>query len=301
MTARGVDHGGRATRIGVVFLPQFPPERLRGIALAADEAGLDELWLWEDCFRESGIASAAAVLAWTKRLRVGIGLLPVPLRNVALTAMEAATLHRMFPQRVTLGVGHGVLDWMAQVGARVESPVTLLREYLDALRALLNGELVTVSGRYVVLDRVALDWPPQPAPLVYAGASGPRSLRLTGQHADGTIVHGGISPDRLREMIKLIDEGRVAGQRTKPRRIVSYVHAAIGPTAAERLETERRRWGYPTMGDLAATGDASAVAEAVWRWAGAGADTVVLQPTPDDPDPEGFVRFVAGQVQPLLR
>ena len=83
----------------------------------------------EDCFRESGIACAAAALAWTGRLRVGVGLLPVPLRNVALTAMELASLHRMFPDRVRVGVGHGEQTWMAQVGGRVESPLTLLREY----------------------------------------------------------------------------------------------------------------------------------------------------------------------------
>lgn len=46
---------------------------------------------------------------------------------------------------------------------------------------------------------------------------------------------------------------------------------------------------------------ARAVADAVTWWADAGADTVVLQPTVDDPDPEGFVRFVAGEVGPLVR
>ncbi|WP_291800645.1 hypothetical protein [Cellulomonas sp.] len=51
------------TAVGVVFLPQFPPELLRRAARAADEAGLAELWLWEDCFRQSGVASAAAALA----------------------------------------------------------------------------------------------------------------------------------------------------------------------------------------------------------------------------------------------
>src|ERR1043165_8722354 len=142
------------TILGAVFLPQVPPERLRGVALAADEAGLEELWLWEDCCRESGVAAAAAVLAWTGRLRVGVGLLPAPLRNVALTAMELATMHRLFPDRLTVGGGHGVQDWMGQVGARVESPMTLLREYLTALRALLRGERVSVSGRYVKLDEV---------------------------------------------------------------------------------------------------------------------------------------------------
>jgi alkanesulfonate monooxygenase SsuD/methylene tetrahydromethanopterin reductase-like flavin-dependent oxidoreductase (luciferase family) len=96
------------TTIGAACTPYVPPEVLREAARAAEDAGLDELWLWEDCFRGGGISSAAAVLAWTTRLRVGIGVLPVPQRNVALTAMETAMLHRLFPGRVTVGVGHGV-------------------------------------------------------------------------------------------------------------------------------------------------------------------------------------------------
>lgn len=77
---------------------------------------------------------------------------------------------------------------MGQVGARVESPMTLLREHLDAMRALLRGERVTVDGRYVKLRDVALDWPPATPPPVLAGARGPRTLRLTGEAADGTIL-----------------------------------------------------------------------------------------------------------------
>ena len=143
--------------LGVIFPPDLAPEQLRPVALAAEESGLAELWLWEDCFAESGIATAAAVLAWTERLRVGIGLLPVPLRNVALTAMELATLARLFPGRLVPGVGHGVLDWMGQVGARVSSPMTLLGEYTTALRKLLHGQTVSTSGRYVTLRASA--WP----------------------------------------------------------------------------------------------------------------------------------------------
>jgi hypothetical protein len=40
---------------------------------AADAAGVDELWLWEDCFSESRIASAAAALAWTEPELVQLG------------------------------------------------------------------------------------------------------------------------------------------------------------------------------------------------------------------------------------
>lgn len=288
------------TALGFVFLPQLPPERLRALAQAADDAGLDELWLWEDCFLESGVATAAAALAWTQRLRVGLGLLPVPLRNVALTAMEVATLDRLFPGRLRLGIGHGVLDWMAQVGARVESPLALLREYATALRALLRGEQVTVDGRYVTLDRVGLDWPPATAPAVHLGAAGPRTLRLAGEVADGTILTAGTPTDQVRRARQRIDEGRAAAGRTDPHRVVVYLHAATGPDAADRLATERRRSGYDATEDVTVAGDAATIAETVARWAEAGADTVVLQPTPDDPDPEGFIRLVAREVRPLL-
>jgi alkanesulfonate monooxygenase SsuD/methylene tetrahydromethanopterin reductase-like flavin-dependent oxidoreductase (luciferase family) len=284
-----------------VFLPDLPPERLRAVAGAADQAGLEELWLWEDCFRESGIASGAAALAWTQRVRVGIGLLPAPLRNVALTAMEAATLHRMFPGRVAVGVGHGVQEWMGQVGARVESPVGLLREYLTALRALLSGEQVSTEGRYVRLDRVALDWPPAGAPALYVGATGPRTLRLAGELADATILTAATAPDGVRRARALIDEGSLAAGREQPHRITVYLHTATGPGADQRLAAEQRSFGLDPAGGLGVAGDARAVAEAVGRFAEAGADTVVLQPTADDPDPEGFVRFVATEVRPLVR
>ncbi|MEU9605370.1 LLM class flavin-dependent oxidoreductase [Streptomyces sp. NPDC048057] len=289
------------TVLGAVFRPQLPPERLRPLARAADEAGLDELWLWEDCFLESGIATASAALAWTERLRVGIGLLPVPLRNVALTAMEAATLDRLFPGRLVLGVGHGLQAWMGQVGARVESPLTLLHEYLDALRALLRGERVTTSGRYVSLDDVALDWPPTSAPPVYAGALGPRTVRLTGEAADGTVLDASVSSDGLRRARALIEEGRAAAGRpsTEHHPVVIYLHAATGPGAADRLRAELDRWDVDPTG-LGVAGDAAAVAEAVQRLAEAGADTVVLQPTADEPDPEGFLRFTAEEVRPLV-
>ena len=252
------------TAFGVVFLPQFPPERLRGIARTADEAGLDELWLWEDCFWESGVATAAAALAWTARLRVGIGLLPVPLRNVALTAMEVATLGRLFPGRVQVGVGHGVQEWMGQVGARAGSPLTLLREHLTALRALLRGERVSTGGRYVTLADVELVWPPHEAVPVLAGAVGQRTVRLAGEHADGVILTGGTPPERVREVRGIVGAGR----------IVVYVDGL--------------------------SGDAATVADGIGRWVEAGADTVVLQPAADEPDPEAFVRFVATEVRPRL-
>ncbi|MGQ4384263.1 LLM class flavin-dependent oxidoreductase [Streptomyces sp. SAS_270] len=288
------------TGLGVVFRPQLPPERLRAMARLADESGLEELWLWEDCFLEGGISAAAAALAWTERVRIGVGLLPVPLRNVAVTAMEAATLHRLFPGRAVIGVGHGVQDWMGQVGARAESPVTLLREYLYALRALLRGERVSTDGRYVKLDDVALDWPPAEAPEILAGATGPRSLRLSGAHADGTILTASTAPEGVRRARKLIDEGRESAGRTGHHRVIVYLHTATGPDAVARLRAEIEAGGEESLPEHGVAGDADAVAKAVQRLADAGADTVVLQPTADEPDPERFLRFAVDEVRPLV-
>lgn len=278
------------TKLGVIFLPQNPPERLRGFARAADEAGLEQLWLWEDCFLNSGIAAASAALAWTTRLRVGIGILPVPFRNVALTAMEIATLHRMFGDRAIVGVGHGVQDWMAQVGARPASPMTMLREHVTALQALLRGETVTTEGRYVQLAGVKLDWPPDPAPELLVGATGPKTLRLSGELAGGTVLSGGLSPEGVRAALEHV--GAQEGHE-----VVAFVPAAIGATAADRIGRQQERFGMDFAG---VAGDVGEVATVVDRFVQAGATTVVLQPTADDPDPEGFVRAVAAGVRPLV-
>ncbi|WP_052669469.1 LLM class flavin-dependent oxidoreductase [Nitriliruptor alkaliphilus] len=287
------------TKLGAILRPQTPPELLREATEAADAAGLDELWLWEDCFLQSGIASAAAALAWTQHLEVGVGLLPVPLRNVALTAMEIATLDRMFPGRLHVAVGHGVQSWMGQAGARVESPMTLLREHVTALRSLLCGELVTANGRYVTLDGVQLGWPPAQSPPIHVGATGPRTLRLAGELADGTVLTGGTSPAQVTARCRLVEEGREAGGSTDPHRVTVYLLAATGADAGARLHAE-----VPPDDEadepLWVAGDARTVADAVDRWAAAGADAVILQPTGDEPDPIGFVRFVAEQVSPLV-
>lgn len=253
-----------------IFPPSQPPERIGPVAAAADAAGLAQLWVWEDCFSESGIATAAAMLAMTSRLPVAIGLLPVPLRNVALTAMELATLARLFPGRLTAGIGHGVLDWMSQVGARAESPLTLLREYTAALSALLRGETVTVHGRYVQLEDVALDWPPAVAPPLLVGGVRPRTVALAGELADGVIISSGRSPAEIRATI-----GHFQAGRGGPGDVVVFTSASAASPAKD-------------------------IAAMVSEYAAAGATHVAVNADEDDADLVRFVELLARDVQPLL-
>jgi alkanesulfonate monooxygenase SsuD/methylene tetrahydromethanopterin reductase-like flavin-dependent oxidoreductase (luciferase family) len=264
------------TNLGVIFPPDLPPERLLPVARAADASGLDQLWVWEDCFKEAGIASATAALAATDRLTLGIGLLPAPLRNVALTAMELATVARLFPGRFLPGIGHGVLDWMGQVGARAESPMTLLGEYVAALRELLHGGTVNRSGRYVSLTDVTLDWPPPVAPPLLVGAVKPRTLALAGTLGDGIIFTGGTDPRTLRESLGHFRSARRAAGASELREIVvAFVSIEAGRTPRQ-------------------------IAHRIDEYRDAGATEVALLSVGDGPPLEDFTRAIGEEVRPLV-
>jgi 5,10-methylenetetrahydromethanopterin reductase len=288
-------------RIGICFVPTMPPERLRPLARAAEAAGLDEFWVWEDCFAESGLASAAVALASTEQITVGIGLMPAGLRNVALTAMELATLERIFPGRLRPGIGHGVQSWMGQAGVGAQSPMTLLREYATALRRLLDGEKVTVAGRYVTLDEVALSHPPAGRVRLQIGGVGARTLALAGELGDGTLLTGSLTGEEVRQSCETTLAAVPAPDRSSgpPHDIVNSCITTTGDGARERADRELRVWGKERP-ELAAVGSAPEVAASYRAMAELGVTTVVAQPTADEPDLEGLVRFLGQEVRPLL-
>lgn len=181
-------------RVGMVYDRTFPVAELVGFARDVEAAGLDDLWLIEDCFFTTGVSLAAAALATTERIGVGIGIVPAVARTAAMTAMEFATLANLAPGRFTGGIGHGVQDWMGQMGVRPRSPLTALDETFRAVRPLLAGEEVSCDGEYVRLDRVRLDQPPSVVPSLLAGVQQERSLAVAGRVADGVILVEGAGP-----------------------------------------------------------------------------------------------------------
>jgi 5,10-methylenetetrahydromethanopterin reductase len=297
-----------ATRpaVGFVVRPEHPPESLPALARAVEEAGFDELWLWEDCFLAGGIATTATALAATSRVKVGLGIMPAPVRNAAFVAMEIAALARMHPGRVMAGFGHGVTDWMRQIGAKPESQLALLEETVAAVRSLLAGEEVHADGRYVRLDGVRLDHPPEQVPPVFTGVRRTRSLALSGRVADGTILSEPSS-------VRYIEWAREQIAATRPHRLTVFAwcsvdddgaaaRAALRPLVAERLEE-----GGPQAEYLGASGDdwldkAAVVGTpeecvaAIRALGDAGADSVVLVPPTRDVDPQALAR----ELLPLL-
>ena len=218
--------------IGFLFHCQIPPEQLAETACRVEAVGFDDLWIVEDCFFGGGIASVATALAATNALRIGLGILPAVARNVAFTAMELATLARLYPHRTLPGIGHGVTNWMRQIGALPTSQLQALEETLSALRALLRGERVSRSGQTVWLEDVQLAHPPAYVPPLFAGVRARRSLQLAGRVADGTILSEGSSPSYVAWACQQILEGMASVNRTDQHAVVVYTWCHVAPDTA---------------------------------------------------------------------
>jgi 5,10-methylenetetrahydromethanopterin reductase len=298
-------------RIGVLFPALWPDERLPAFAREAEGDGYDELWLAEDCFAAGGLTLAATALALTGTLRVGIGLLPAAVRNPAIAAMELATLARLHPGRSSVAFGHGVDAWMRQIDARPSDRLRLLEETVAAVRALLAGESLTVSGRHVRLDGVALDQPLPSPPPVLIGTTGPRGLAVAARVADGIVLPEGSGAAAVRWA------SEQAGGTTT---VYAWLRVADdAETALSALRPRVAAWAasgnYPRLTELAGLGDGGEVddafvrsvavagdppqcaraVEALWE---AGADSVVLVPPLDDG--VGQLARFAADVRPLL-
>lgn len=225
-----------AARLGMCFDRGFPAGAIVEYAGALETAGLDELWVIEDCFYTAGVSLAATALAVTDELSVGIGIMPSVARNPAITAMEIATLANIAPRRLVAGIGHGVQSWMGQMGARTPSPLTTLDEVISVVKRLLAGEEVTFDGREVRLDAVRLDQPPVAVPPVLAGVQQVKSLALAGRVADGAILVEGAGPT-------YVNWARDAAGRPEPWEIATFTMLSV---------EEDRREAYRHVADFVA-------------------------------------------------
>jgi len=218
--------------LGIMFRREYPPEKLPAFARRAEALGFDELWVVEDCFYASGIASAATALACTSSLRVGLGIMPAVVRNPVYAAMEIATLARLYPGRFLPGFGHGVADWIRQVGAFPKSQLATLEEVTLTVRRLLAGEQVTFHGQHVQVDDAKLVLPPEQIPPISLGVMGAKSLALAGRSADGVILAEYSSPAYVSWAKEQIAAGKRVDGNQREYRLTVFAFALAGSSAA---------------------------------------------------------------------
>lgn len=208
--------------VGLVLGSSVPPDRVAALARAAEDGGFAELWVAEDYFFTGGISCAAAVLAATRTIPVGLGVISAMVRHPAVLAMEIATLSRMHPGRLRPGMGTGVPAWLRQMNAQPRSLLTAMREALTALRALLDGEELTLEGTAFVFDRVRLTHPPHEYVPLLMGVIGPKLLALSGAVADGNVLSALSSVEYVRWARAHVAAAARAAGREQPRRMTTF-------------------------------------------------------------------------------
>jgi alkanesulfonate monooxygenase SsuD/methylene tetrahydromethanopterin reductase-like flavin-dependent oxidoreductase (luciferase family) len=200
--------------VGYLILTSTPPERIPSTATRVEELGFDELWVAEDCFFYGGFTAAERALAATSNIDVGLGVVASVTRHPAITAMEVASLSRTYPGRFALGIGHGLPVWTGQMGLTPKSSLTCLRECMTSVADLLQGKVVDREGRYFQFRAIQLAYPSIEPVRLLTGVVGPRSLELSGQIADGTIISVLAGPTYLRSAVDSVRTGMAKSGRT---------------------------------------------------------------------------------------
>ena len=225
------------------------PENIHAAAREAERLGFASFWVNHPGATD-GLAALAQAAGQTRRIELGIGVIPLHTRGPESIVQGTRDTHLPL-DRLLLGVGSPNPQSLSRV-----------RDGIAALRAQLKTRLIVA-------------------------ALGPKMCRLAGEVADGVLLNW-LTPEHARRSGDLVREGAAAAKRPTPT-IYAYVRLAMGPAAASRLGEEADRYGrIPAYGanferqgvkpiDTAiAVQTPGAIATALERWRGA-VDEVVLR------------------------
>ncbi|MDQ3385941.1 MAG: LLM class flavin-dependent oxidoreductase [Actinomycetota bacterium] len=187
------------TRLALYLQDAHPLPEAMTYAQYAEERGFEAVWQADSRLVREASVPMAAFAATTDRIKVGSGVVDCWTRNPARLASLFSTLDDLAPGRIILGIGAWWDPLASKVGIDRKKPLTVMREVVESVRALLANETVTFSGEYVHLDGVELDYVhqerrPKDVP-IYIGATGMKMMELTGEIADGVVLNYLVSPD----------------------------------------------------------------------------------------------------------
>jgi probable F420-dependent oxidoreductase len=161
-------------------LPMTPLSGTREHVQRAEAAGYTDVWSGETNGPD-GFTPLALAAEWTDQMRLGTGVVAVPLRGRALLAMHAAALADASEGRFALGIGASS-DRIVEGWNRMPfgKPLTRISETLDFLRPVLDGERV---------DGFKLEsGPAHRVPIILAALRG-KMLRLAVEKGDGAFTN----------------------------------------------------------------------------------------------------------------
>jgi len=248
------------------------------LAVRADRAGLDSVWVSEHHFVDDGHLPAllpmlAAMAAVTERVKLGTGVLLAPLHDPVRVAEDAAVVDLISHGRLIAGLG---LGWRTEefdvLGVPQRERVGRLREAIATLRAAWSGEAIRHDpGRNSFGYVTPLPFEPGGPPIWIGGLSEP-ALRRAGELADGVMATE-VTPAELRAAVQqarkgAADCGRDPDELTVALHLPTLVTEGPAPWSRVRSLLSYPGWKYDDMesargsvGALRHPGPLSAAAE----------------------------------------
>ncbi len=196
-------------------------DQYRQIALMAEAAGVERMWISHDLYGASAPALIGALSVITDRLGLGIGIMNPYTVHPAELAMTAATLAEISEGRFALGLGAGAEGFLRTAGITRRRPLRTTREALVAVATLLRGGTPNPGSPDSVFgwaDRPHLWRPPGEVP-IYLAATGPRMRALAGELADGVLALA-LPPESYPDIVGQVQAGWAVsphrGRRSRP-------------------------------------------------------------------------------------
>jgi len=225
---------------------------IRHVAQRAEALGFQDLWVTDNtldpasCFDSLTLLTYAATL--TTRIRVGVSVLVLPVRNPIHVAHQVATLDFVSGGRVTLGVGLGRDNHYAEFQIPRERRVRRFLEAVDVMKALWTQPQVTYHGQIFQVEHGTMGPRPvqKPHPPVWLGGGHPDALRRAAQVADGWMGAGGSSKAAFAQSVPQI---RAALERAGRDPLTFPMSKRVFMSVHERPEVARaevHRW-YSTV------------------------------------------------------
>lgn len=211
-------------RIGI-FAGDGTVQQLLDVATQVEADGFDSFWL-PQIFGSDALSALTVIGHLVPRIELGTAVVPTYPRHPAVLAGQALTASAASGGRLTLGIGLShqmVIENM--FGYSYAKPVRHMREYLDALVPLLNGENADVDGE-TLSAHIGLGVPGAlPVPVLIA-ALGPKMLELAAQRTSGTVTWM-TGPRTLAEHTVPTLTAAADAAGTGPMRVVSALPVAV--------------------------------------------------------------------------
>ncbi|MEI6662850.1 MAG: LLM class F420-dependent oxidoreductase [Actinomycetes bacterium] len=247
------------------YWPWFTPEEQAEYAVLADRLGLSTVWISE-AWGLDAVSILGSLTALTDQISLGSGLMQIPARQPAATAMAATSLDVLSNGRFKLGLGlSGPQVSEGWYGVPFEKPVTRTREYVEIVRKAMNGEKLSYEGEFWTIPSDPdkglglgkplrlLGRPVQEKVPIYLGAIGPRAVEQVGEIADGWLpfMYSPHNPSILRDPLHRGAEK--AGRDPDEIDISAVIPVAVANTVEEAREATRP-WLAFYLGAMGAKG-----------------------------------------------